>query len=136
MNENTATPRRLYRSRRDRMLAGVAGGLGQYFNIDPVLIRLAFVAMTLASGIGLVIYVILAIVVPNRPEYEEEPQITSTTTVDTTRGREIAGIILIGFGLLVLASNVGLFAILRWDLFWPIVLIGLGAYILMNRVRE
>jgi len=60
--------RRLYRSRDERMIAGVAGGLAEYLNVDPTLVRLAFVAFTLAGGgTGLVAYVILAIIVPLEP---------------------------------------------------------------------
>ena len=55
--------RRLYRSRDERMVAGVAGGIAEYFNIDPTLVRLAFVALTLVGGgIGL-----LAIIMPLEP---------------------------------------------------------------------
>ena len=60
--------RRLYRSRDERMIAGVAGGLAQYFSVDPTLVRLAFVAFTLGGGgIGLLAYLILAIIVPLEP---------------------------------------------------------------------
>jgi phage shock protein C len=135
MNENTTTPKRLYRSRRHRILAGVGGGMGQYFGVDPVLFRLGFVALTFATGFGLLLYIVLAIVVPNWPEYQEEPETTAVATFDSARTREIAGIGLIGFGLLVMASNMGMFRIVRWDLFWPLVLIGIGTLILVNRTR-
>ena len=60
--------KRLYRSRDERMVAGVAGGIAQYFNIDPTLVRLGFVAFSLASGgTGLLAYLILAIVMPLEP---------------------------------------------------------------------
>jgi phage shock protein C len=55
---------RLTKSKTDRKLFGVCGGLGEYFGIDPTLIRLAFVALTLFDGIGLVIYIALAIIIP------------------------------------------------------------------------
>jgi phage shock protein C len=58
-------PKRLYRSRDDRMLGGVCGGLGEYFDVDPVLMRLVFVAGTvLSGGLGLAAYVLLWIIVP------------------------------------------------------------------------
>lgn len=56
--------RRLYRSRSDRLLWGVCGGLGAYFDIDPVIIRVLFVVATFSGGIGIIAYIILAIVVP------------------------------------------------------------------------
>ena len=50
---------RLLRSETDKMLGGVCGGLADYLNIDPVLVRLAFVVLFLASGLGLVVYLLL-----------------------------------------------------------------------------
>jgi phage shock protein C len=55
---------RLYRSRRDRILFGVCGGLGNYFSVDPALIRLVFVLITLAGGAGILAYIMLAIIMP------------------------------------------------------------------------
>jgi phage shock protein PspC (stress-responsive transcriptional regulator) len=60
-------PKRLYRSQTDRKFAGVAGGLADYFVMDPLLIRLAFVVLTLAGGGGFLIYIILWIVTPENP---------------------------------------------------------------------
>lgn len=55
---------KLYRSKTDRKIAGVCGGIGEYFNIDPVIIRLIFVAVCLAGGSGILAYIICAIVIP------------------------------------------------------------------------
>jgi phage shock protein C len=63
MPETTAS-RLLRRSSRDRMVAGVAGGIGEYFDIDPVLVRIAFVAATLFAGTGLILYPIAWLVMP------------------------------------------------------------------------
>lgn len=60
------TPLRLMRSRDDRMIAGVAGGIGRYLNIDPVLVRLAFVLLAF-SGASLLIYPLLWILMPQEP---------------------------------------------------------------------
>jgi len=60
--------KRLYRSNKDRMIAGVCGGLAEYFNIDPVIIRIIAVILLLPGGLpGFVPYVILWIVVPVNP---------------------------------------------------------------------
>lgn len=64
--------KRLYRTEDDRMLGGVCGGLGEYFDVDPVLIRLLWVAFTLAYGSGLLAYIIFWIVVPEKSELEKE----------------------------------------------------------------
>lgn len=53
--------KQLYRSTQDRMLFGVAGGLADYLNIDPVLVRLFFVLLALSTGWGFIIYILLAV---------------------------------------------------------------------------
>jgi phage shock protein PspC (stress-responsive transcriptional regulator) len=60
--------KRPYRSRKEKMLAGVAGGLAEYFDIDPVIARIIFVVTTVISGIGLLAYILLWIIVPWNPE--------------------------------------------------------------------
>ncbi len=56
--------RRLYRSRTERMVWGVCGGLAKYFDVDPVLVRIIFVLLTFANGVGIIAYIIMAIVIP------------------------------------------------------------------------
>lgn len=60
--------KKLYRSRTDKKIAGVCGGIGQYFGIDSTVIRLVFVLFCLAGGSGLLVYIIAAIVMPDEPE--------------------------------------------------------------------
>jgi len=59
--------KRVYRSRLDRMVGGVCGGLGEYFEVDPTLIRLLFVLGALAGGPGVIAYLILLVIVPLEP---------------------------------------------------------------------
>ncbi len=65
-----ANNKKLYRSVTDRQFAGVAGGLAEYFQVDPALIRIAFVLFTLLGGPGLLIYIILWLVIPEEPRGE------------------------------------------------------------------
>lgn len=58
-------PRKLYRSRNQRMLAGVCGGLAEYFNFDATLIRVLFLVLAVFGGSGLVIYVVMWLIVPD-----------------------------------------------------------------------
>jgi phage shock protein C len=60
--------RKLYRSRANRKLAGVCGGLADYFNLDPTLIRVLFVVLAVLGGSGILIYLAMWIIVPNQPE--------------------------------------------------------------------
>ena len=59
--------KRLYKSNTDKKLDGVCAGIANYFNIEPTLIRLAWVIFTLAGGCGLIAYIIAAIVIPTEP---------------------------------------------------------------------
>lgn len=69
MNSST---QKLMRSRSEKMLAGVAGGIGRYLNVDPVIIRLAFVALGF-SGIGLLLYPVLWLIMPLEPALPPYP---------------------------------------------------------------
>ena len=68
--------KRIYKSETDKRIWGVCGGLAQYFQVDPTLIRLLFIVLTLIGGPGVIIYIILGLVMPNAPraynyEYDE-----------------------------------------------------------------
>lgn len=65
MNRN----KRLYRSRKQRQVAGVCGGIADYLSIDPTLVRLVWVILALIGGPGVVLYIILAVIVPEEPEF-------------------------------------------------------------------
>lgn len=60
--------KRLYKSRNDKKLCGVCAGIAEYFEIDPTLIRLAWVAFTLLGGSGIIAYIVAAIVMPENNE--------------------------------------------------------------------
>ena len=63
--------KKLYRSRENAMLAGVCGGIGEYFDIDPTIVRLAWVVLGFCGGVGLWAYIIAAVIIPQRPQYIE-----------------------------------------------------------------
>ena len=76
VNTVNATPtRRLYRSRHDRKIAGVAGGLAQYLDIDPSLTRMLMFLVLLATAgpFGIVLYAIFAMIIPQEPEQPRAP---------------------------------------------------------------
>jgi len=62
--------KRLQRSRTEKMLGGVCGGLAEYFNVDPTLVRVIWIAITLLAGVGILLYIILWLVVPLQPPTE------------------------------------------------------------------
>lgn len=125
------SPRKLRRSRADQVLGGVAGGLGHYFGLDPVLVRIAFVLLVLAGGSGLLLYIVLWIVIPEATPEED---------VAATAGdhREVGGLI-VGGALVVIGTIILLRRIVPWfdsEVVWALLLVGLGGYILMKGVRR
>jgi phage shock protein C len=127
-----APPPRLLRRRPDnRVIAGVCSGLADYFAIDPILVRLAFVVITFAGGAGVLAYIILWIVMTPAP-VGTSPQ---PLAMGATNQRPYwLGAFLIALGALFLIGNTGLFAWWNWTLFWPLALIVLGVLILSHRV--
>lgn len=128
---------RLMRSETDRMIGGVCGGLAAYLGVDPVLVRLAFVILLLASGVGLAIYVILWIVMPTPSRVQPEIRIMDEAASDPatykTRFSPAAtvGVLLILFGAFFMLSQVTNIP----DFIWPLLLIGAGVYYLVRRAR-
>jgi phage shock protein C len=64
--------KRLYRSKNDRVIAGICGGLGEYFKIDPVLIRILAVLLVLGFGSGIIAYLVGWLIIPEAPAEEQK----------------------------------------------------------------
>ncbi len=127
--------KRLYWSRDIHMVAGVAGGLARYFNVDVTLVRLGFAAAALippVGGLALLTYIVLAIVLPQRPFGDPEPAITEGT-IDARHAHEVVGVILVGLGAIALAGTLGLNHMFDGRYVFPLVLISLGAALLLRR---
>jgi len=77
------SPRRLYRSRRDRRIAGVAGGVAEYLEVDPTVIRVLWVLTIFFGGIGLFMYIVMAFIVPLEPLEALGPQVGQPPTEPT-----------------------------------------------------
>ncbi|HEX2129819.1 MAG TPA: PspC domain-containing protein [Solirubrobacterales bacterium] len=133
-DEGTTTKRarRLLRSRDDRMIAGVAGGLGRYFAVDPTIVRIAFVVSIFFGGLGVFAYLALALFVPSAEgDGEIEP-----APIERSRGLAIAA----GVGIVIVALSWGAFdGGWGWDggpwFFGPplvLLAIGAGLYFLLR----
>jgi len=151
--------KRLYRSQKDRMIWGVCGGLAHYFNIDPVVVRLIFVLTTIFWGFGLIVYIILAIVVPLESSTTSQPRETIVENVqemketaqnlgmgiqanlshdEGSNAREhlitVVGIVIVLIGVLILLASVfSWFHWWSWAFAGPIILIAVGLLILFAR---
>ena len=60
--------KRLYKSNKNKVLCGVCGGIAEYFNVDPTLVRLGWIVLCALGGSGLLAYIIAAVIIPNDPE--------------------------------------------------------------------
>lgn len=115
------------RSSTDRVLTGVAGGIGERLQIDPVVVRLAFVILTFAGGVGLLLYVAAALV-SRKPNPDEPPPPPTTGT------RQAVAIALVLLGVLLLLRQVGLW--LGDGIVWPAALVVLGSAVIWTRGDE
>jgi phage shock protein C len=128
--------RRLYRSRDDRVIAGVCGGLGEYFGIDAVLMRIAFVLLVFAGGLGILAYVLGWIFIPEEPAGAPSVGVSSQTEPAVAErqrrtGAIVLGLIFVALGVLYL-FDVAWPNLLSWRYLWPIALIAVGAAILLR----
>lgn len=138
------TTTRLTRSETDHIIAGVCGGLASYLGLDPVLVRLAFIVLLVASGIGLPIYIILWVIMP-RDDTLNEPNAdiiqkniaemgqTMSSGVNRVGRPGTVGIILILLGLYFTMQQFGLLGWMHGGIFWPIFIIGIGIFLLVRR---
>lgn len=135
MTEETKERPRFYRSRSDRYLGGVCGGMAAYFQIDSNMVRLLFVIASFFWGTGLIIYLAALLLVPENPDEAVE---SAKKPIDNTL---FLGIIFIFLGLLLLSWQFDLFRFfsildLPWTTLWAIFLISLGALILFAQWQQ
>lgn len=128
----SSAPRTLRRRLDNHVIAGVCSGIADYFAIDPILVRLAFIAVTFAGGAGILAYIVLWIVMPPAPRGEP---LRPVRTGVTSNGGIWLGALLIVVGGLFLVGNTGILWWWSWSFFWPLALIALGLLLLSRRVR-
>jgi phage shock protein C len=138
--------KQLYRSRETRMIAGIAGGLADYFDLDVSLVRLFWIITIFFGGGGILAYLIAWLVIPEESSFSphfgpddpagpEKPKtvIFETTAVHKDKEKKLTsvGVILVGLGLIILFKDS-----LPWHMvkfLWPMALIGLGLFLLIKR---
>jgi phage shock protein C len=123
--------RRVRRSRQDRVFGGVCGGLGRYLNVDPVLLRIAAVALALSGGLGVLAYIIAWIVIPEE---------TGTEPVVEVRPANRHGVALVvGAALVALGALLLVREWIPWmgaAFFWPAVVVAVGIAVLVSARRS
>ena len=120
------SPRRLTRSRDDRVLGGVAAGIARSFAVDPIVIRILFVVAAVFAGVGVLAYVAGWLLLP-----EEDAPRGPVKRVDW---RQLAGCVLLGIGLLVTLGRFGFW--IDEQVVWALGLIGIGGAVLWLRGRD
>jgi phage shock protein C len=125
-----AAPQRLVRSRSERVVAGVCGGIGRYLGVDPVLLRIAFIVLALANGLGVIAYVVAWVAIP-----EERPGQQPATAREPRRetGRLVLGGSLVVLGLVLLLDRL---APDLDELFWPVAVVAVGVAIMLVGLRR
>jgi phage shock protein PspC (stress-responsive transcriptional regulator) len=145
----TGVKERLYRSKEDAMIGGVAAGLADYFEVDVTLIRLIWLLLVFVGGAGVLTYIIAWIVIPEEstrarppiPGAEDEEGVIPQTTEElpdserVQQRRRTAGVILVVIGLIFLLNETLTFFpdILRRS--WPLALVLAGAYLVFDAAR-
>lgn len=143
--------KKLQRSRTNRVFFGVCGGLAEYLGMDPVVMRLIFVLVTLFGGTGVVAYIIGVIIIPESPEEEKAAGVTEdvnppslpvpekVTSKRNDKGSEIIGIVLIVFGIFFLLRKIpwmdryfDWISYHFWSLLLPVILLVLGISLIMR----
>lgn len=128
--------RRLYRSRQDYWIAGVCGGLGRYFEVDGNLVRLAFVLLAAWNGLGVLLYLVTVLIVPEEalPEVEPAPgSVPPPPPPDEGRRIRMIGWLLVLGGMYLLLHDLRLFFPIVQDEVFPVVLILGGLVLLLLR---
>jgi len=123
--------KKLTRSARNKILAGVCGGIGEYLDLDPNLVRLVFLVLLIIQPAAILLYLLLALILPQSESQDEEmKKAENAADPDSTSERLWLGVGLTVFGFLLLLNNLGL-VWLNWKWLGAFVLIGLGVYLLL-----
>jgi len=136
--------RQLTRSESERMIAGICGGIAEYLTIDPILVRILFFLLIFASGIGILIYIILWFIMPRERALgtggqailqDNVDDISHTLTSNANRmGRPgTVGTLLIILGGFFLLQQLGVLGFIPSGVFWSLLIVGFGVYLLLGR---
>lgn len=145
--------KRLYKSRKDKVIDGVCGGIAEYFGIDPTIIRLIWVLLLFAHGAGLILYLIAMIIIPREPlgapaesaDQGAERSVNTTAVSEETaedridKNRLLMALIVIVTGFVLLMSSFTNFTIFSEEfgkIFLGVLLMAGGGYLLYKTAKE
>lgn len=122
--------RRLYRSNRDRVVAGVSGGLGEYLAVDPVWFRIGFVVLTIAGGSGILIYLLMWLVIPKAPEGYAPASASGRGSVT---GAAAVGVVFMIVGAIALLNTI---SPAMGQYVWPIIFLTGGLALILGGINR
>lgn len=136
--------RQLTRSETDRLIAGICGGIAEYLTIDPVLVRILFFFLIFASGIGILIYLILWFIMPREQalgsvgtailqDNIDDMGHTLSTGANRLGRPGTVGAVMILLGGFFLFQQLGWIGFIPSGIFWPLLIVGIGVYMLRRR---
>jgi phage shock protein C len=128
--------KKLTRSTRDRIISGVCGGLGEYFSIDPAIIRIGWILLSAMTKMpGILAYIICAIVIPEDDEIAYDTYSDNSSTKNTPM---FIGLILIVIGGIMLIDIIlpKFFNVGNIFKYWPILLVLAGIYIIVKQKNK
>ncbi len=129
--------KRLYKSRRDKVIDGVCGGIGEYLGVDPVIVRIIFVLLFFMGGVGLLLYIAGMLIIPPSPEERKEEQpVESQKKSKSSSLLFILGLLLIIIGVGLLLENFGWpfwhFFKIAFNYILPIFIIAIGLFLIIS----
>lgn len=148
MDSRDTQSKSLYRSRTNRIIFGVCGGLGEYFDVDPIVFRIIFIALTLGGGFGIILYLALAFLMPKEPiqgqanssgnlDIKERANALVSELKDLgseqSNKKNFIAIAIIFFGALLLLDELLPENVFNWNIFWALIIIFLGAMLLKRQ---
>ena len=133
---NNDNPKRIYRSRREKMIAGVCGGTAEFFNLDPTIIRLIWVVFVLFGGWGILMYIIAWFIIPKNPNHIIAENIPPQQPPPTSGSSMAMGIVMISFGSIFLLKHIfglvwGIFA--GGKILLALLMIGFGVFLFKKK---
>ncbi len=152
----TEKTKKLHRSKNERVIAGVAGGLGEYFEVDPVLFRILFVFLVLWGGAGVLFYLVLMFIIP-REDGQSAKEVVKEAAFDIkdkaqemagqikqeaqdiqqqswwTSRKHVLGVVIMLAGLVFLLNQLFPIKFLKFNFVWPVVVMLIGFFVILKR---
>ncbi|AKI97246.1 PspC domain-containing protein [Kosmotoga pacifica] len=129
----------LYKSRKDKVIDGVCGGLAKYLEVDSTIVRLLWALTAFIWGTGILLYILAMIIIPREPLGEDEPVENDAVHVEKVHFNENTGKLLIAIGVIVIGLFLllpGTFSIFFWKFVLGLFFIAGGGYIIFRSIRK